>query len=199
MAIYKFDDLTSQFNGVLTDFDLQVGGTSVLLPTDRDIDISIGGISLQENVDFAIAGSVISFGVSPLIGDVFRGEYANLDIDYSNLLNAPQIANGESLATNGQTVFDLNGVNGTPYNTHIHLNGIKLSTSDYTASYIGASNILQITLTEPCVVHDVLTISTSHQGGTNATVVSGAVVGSALVLVKSDGTSISIDVSTLIN
>ena len=130
MAIYKFDALTSQFNGVLTDFDLQVGGTTVSLPTDRDIDISIGGISLQENVDYAIAGSTISFGVAPLTGDIFRGEYTDLDIEYSNLLNAPQIANGESLAASGQTVFNLNGVNGTPYNTHIHLNGIMLSTSE---------------------------------------------------------------------
>lgn len=199
MAIYKFDALTSQFNGVLTDFSLEVGGTIVSLPTDRDIDISVGGISLYENIDYAIAGSVISFGVAPLTGDVFRGEYTDLDIEYSNLLNAPQIANGESLATSGQTVFNLNGVNGTPYNTHIHLNGIKLSNSDYTANYLGAQNILQITLTESCVLNDVLNISTSHQGGSNATVVSGSVVGSDIVLVKSDGSSISIDVSSLIN
>lgn len=197
MAIYKFDDLTSQFNGVLTDFDLKVGGTSVLLPTDRDIDISIGGISLQENIDLVIAGSTISFGVPPLVGDVFRGEYVNLDIQYSNILNAPQIANGESLAESGQTIFNLTGVNGTPYNTHVYLNGIKLSTSDYIANYLGAQNILTITLSEPCALNDVLGITTSHQGGTNATVVSGHITGSSLILIKSDGTSISIDVSTL--
>lgn len=199
MAINKFDDLTSLFDGVLTDFDLKVGGTSAILPTDRDLDISVGGVSLHENVDYAISGSTISFGRAPLSGDVFKGEYINLDIEYSNLLNAPQIANGETLAENGQTVFNLNGVNGTPYNIHVYLNGIKLSTTDYTANYLGAQNILQITLTEPCVLNDVLGITTSHQGGTNATVVSGHVTGNDLILVKSDGSSISIDVSSLIN
>lgn len=199
MAIHKFDDLSSQFNGVLTDFVLQVGSSPVTLPTDRDIDISVGGVSLQEQVDFAILNSTISFGVAPLEGDIFRGEFADLDIQYSNILNAPQIANGETLATSGQVVFELSGVTGTPYNTHIHLNGIKLSTSDYTALYIGGSNVLQITLSAPCVVNDVLGITTSHQGGTNASVASGHVTGSNLILVLTDGSSVSIDVSTLIN
>jgi len=197
MAINKFDALTSQFNGVQTDFDLTVSGTPVTLPADRDLDISVGGVSLYENVDYAISGSVISFGVAPLLGDVFRGEFVNLDIEYSNLLNAPQIANGETLATAGQTVFNLNGVNGTPYNTHIHLNGIKLSNSDYTANYLGAQNILTITLSDPCALNDVLGITTSHQGGTNATVTSGHITGSDLILVKSDGSSIAIDISSL--
>lgn len=116
---------------------------------------------------------------------------------YNNISNPPIIANGETYATAGQTVFNLTGVTGTPYNYHVFLNGVKLSNADFTANHVVASNILQITLASQANLNDVLAISTSHIGGNAATVASGAVTGSTLTLTMTDGSSIAIDVSSL--
>ena len=83
MAINKFDDISSLFNSVDTAFTLQTNSTNVVLPADRDLDIKVGGVSLYENTDFTITGSVINFNTAPLQGDLFAGEFIDLN-SYTN-------------------------------------------------------------------------------------------------------------------
>ena len=194
----QFDNIGTLFDGETTTFDLTVSGSPVVFPVSRDLDISVGGVSLYENTDYTISVSTIVFTTAPQTGDLFVGEIIDLDVQYTNIINTPQIANGETTAIANQVLFSLTGVNGTPYNTHVHLNGVKLATTDYVAQYIGASNQLNITLNESCVSGDVLSISTSHQGGSSACITSGEVNGSNLVLFKADGTQILIDITPLL-
>ena len=195
----QFDDISESFDGVQTTFMLAVNGAPAVLPASRELDISVRGVLLYEGEDYTVVGDQIAFNVAPLNGDLFAGEFTNLDVQYTNIINAPMIANGETIASAGQQTFMLSGVNGTPYNTHVHLNGVKLSSADFNTLYVGSSNALQITLIDPATSGDVLSISTSHQGGSSASVASGEVNGSALILSMTDGTSITIDVSSLMN
>lgn len=194
----QFDNIGSLFDGATTTFDLTVSGSPVVFPVSRDLDISVGGVSLYETTDYTIVGATIVFSVAPQTGDIFVGEIIDLDVQYTNIINTPQIANGETTAIANQVLFSLTGVNGTPYNTHVHLNGVKLATTDYAAQYLGASNQLNITLIDGCVSGDILSISTSHQGGSSACITSGEVVGSNIVLYKADGSQVLIDITTLL-
>lgn len=199
MTVYNFDDIGALFDGATTTFTLQVDGSDFVFPSDYNIDITVGGVSLIEDEDFTITQSFIIFNRAPLAGDLFKSEVVDLTVQYTEIQNQPMITNGETTALLGQTLFTLAGVTGTPYNIHVHLNGIKLSTTDFSANYVGASNTLEITLVEPAAADDVLAISTSHQGGSAATVASGEIVGANLVLTLTDGTTIPIDISSLQN
>lgn len=194
----QFDNIGTLFDGGTTTFALTVSGSPVVFPIARDLDISVAGVALYENTDYTISGTNIEFNLAPLTGDIFVGEIIDLDVQYTNIINAPQIANGETTAISNQTLFTLTGVNGTPYNTHIHLNGVKLAALDYSASYLGASNQLNITLATGCTAGDVLSISTSHQGGSSHCITSGEIVGSNIVLYKADGTQVLIDITSLL-
>lgn len=194
----QFDNIGPLFDGGTTTFSLTVSGSPVVFPINRDLDVSVGGVALYEGTGYTISGTNIIFTTPPQTGDLFVGEIIDLDVQYTNILNAPQIANGETNAVTNQTLFTLTGVNGTPYNTHIHLNGVKLATTDYSSQYVGALNQLNITLATACVAGDVLSISTSHQGGSSACITSGEVVGTNIVLNKADGTQVLIDITTLL-
>lgn len=194
----QFDNIASSFNGVTTTFTLAVGGSPYVFPISRTLDISIGGVLNYEGTDYAITGSAITFKRAPLGGNTFAGESSDLDVQYTSIINAPQIANGETVALQGQTVFSLTGVSGTPFNIHVYLNGVKLAGADYSAQYLGTSNTLKITLTKGSATGDILSLSTSHQGGSSAVISSGEVVGSELLLYMTDGSTVAIDVSVLI-
>ena len=193
-----FDNIASSFNGVQTTFALAVGGSPYAFPVQRTLDISVGGVLNYEGTDYTIAGSDIIFIAPPLSGNTFAGEISDLDVQYTSIINTPQIANGETVSTQGQTVFNLTGVSGTPFNIHVYLNGVKLAGADYSAQYLGNANTLKLTLTASATAGDVLSISTSHQGGSSAALSSGEIVDSSLVLYMTDGTNVTIDVSALI-
>ena len=98
MTINKFDDISNLFNGSDIAFDLKVSNVPVTLPTDRDLDIKVGGVSLYENTDYTITGSSITFSVAPLAGDLFAGEFVDLntyvDTSIANLVgSAPDTLN----------------------------------------------------------------------------------------------------------
>jgi len=192
-----FDNIASSFNGVQTTFALAVGGSPYAFPVQRTLDISVGGVLNYEGTDYTIAGSDIIFNVPPLSGNTFAGEISDLDVQYTSIINTPQIANGETTATQGQSVFNLTGVSGTPFNIHVHLNGVKLTGVDFSAQYLGSADTLKITLISAANAGDILALSTSHQGGSSAAVSSGAIVGNDLILYLTDGTNVTIDVSAL--
>ena len=193
----QFDNIAGSFDGVLTSFSLLVGGSPVVFPSSRTLDISVGGVLNYEGVDYSITGDQIIFVTAPNASDLFAGEISDLDVQYTNIINTPQIANGETLATQGQSIFSLTGVSGTPFNIHVHLNGVKLAGVDFSAQYFGSADTLRVTLLSAANTGDTLAISTSHQGGSSAAVSSGAVVGSELILYLTDGTNVTIDVSSL--
>lgn len=193
----QFDNIAGSFDGVQTSFSLLVGGSPVVFPSSRTLDISVGGVLNYEGVDYSIAGDQIIFVTAPNAGDLFAGEISDLDVQYTNIINTPQIANGETTATQGQSIFNLTGVSGTPFNIHVHLNGVKLTGVDFSAQYLGSADTLKITLISAANAGDILAISTSHQGGSSAAVSSGAIVGNDLILYLTDGTNVAIDVSSL--
>ena len=60
----KLDSIASQFNGVLTTFNLTVGGTSVTPGNEQNLIIVIGGIPQEPTAAFTVSGTTITFTLS---------------------------------------------------------------------------------------------------------------------------------------
>ena len=87
MTVYNFDDIGALFDGATTTFTLQVDGTDFVFPSDYNIDITVGGVSLIEDEDFTITQSFIIFNRAPLAGDLFKSELTTLTSFPSNFFS----------------------------------------------------------------------------------------------------------------
>lgn len=65
------DDISLQFDGVLRDFQLQVGGSPITPGTN--LMIYVGGVSQVPGASYTVAGSTISFTGAPAAGSTFLG------------------------------------------------------------------------------------------------------------------------------
>jgi hypothetical protein len=69
----KMDDLTPQFNGLLTTFNITVGGQAVTPPTAYAMIVVLNGEMLNPDIDFSISGPTISFANPPAFLTPFFG------------------------------------------------------------------------------------------------------------------------------
>ena len=70
---YKIDDISSSFNGVLTDFTINVDGSAHEPAYINATLISLGGVIQQPTTAYTISGSTISFASAPSSGVDFFG------------------------------------------------------------------------------------------------------------------------------
>ena len=71
--IRKLDDVASQFNGVLTTFNLRVGGQVIYPGSPLQLLISLGGVMQEANVAFQINNDQLTFSDPPNPGIDFYG------------------------------------------------------------------------------------------------------------------------------
>jgi hypothetical protein len=67
------DDLTPEFDGLETTFNITVGGIAVAPPTAYAMIVVLGGNILNPDVDFSISASTISFANPPAFLTTFFG------------------------------------------------------------------------------------------------------------------------------
>ena len=77
----EVDDISSSFNGSITAFTLQVGGSNVSPGTANDIIVSLGGVIQNPNQDYTIAGSTLTFTTAPTSGLSFFAVVLGQGID----------------------------------------------------------------------------------------------------------------------
>ena len=72
---YKIDDISSDFNGSTTTFDLHHDSSNISLSSALDITISIGGVLQEPDVAYTVnsTASTITFSEAPEIGTTFFG------------------------------------------------------------------------------------------------------------------------------
>ena len=70
---YKIDDISSSFNGVLTNFTINVDGSAHEPAYINATLISLGGVIQQPTTAYTISGSTISFATAPSSGVDFFG------------------------------------------------------------------------------------------------------------------------------
>jgi hypothetical protein len=69
----KMDDLTPQFDGLETTFNITVGGIAVAPPTAYAMMVVLAGNILNPDIDFSISASTISFANPPAPLTTFFG------------------------------------------------------------------------------------------------------------------------------
>lgn len=67
------DNISSQFNGTITNFNLYVNGEQYFPVNEQQLIISINGTILRPIIDYQVSGSVLSFTNPPSSGQVFSG------------------------------------------------------------------------------------------------------------------------------
>lgn len=84
----KLDDISSQFNGTKTDFNLLVNGSSTFVGTPEQLIISLNGTVLEPVVAFTISSGAnkIIFTTAPTLGQTFWG------IKLGDVLDLPTVA-----------------------------------------------------------------------------------------------------------
>jgi len=73
LDIEKFDDISSQFDGILTAFTLQVNGNNRVVDIEERATISLDDVILESQIAFTISGSTITFTTAPTAGQVWWG------------------------------------------------------------------------------------------------------------------------------
>ena len=67
------DNISSQFNGILTNFNLYVNGEEYFPVNEQQLIISINGTILRPIIDYQVSGSVLTFTTPPSSGQLFSG------------------------------------------------------------------------------------------------------------------------------
>jgi hypothetical protein len=61
----KLDDISGSFNGSLTSFTTQVGGTNVTAGSANQLLVSLGGVLQEPGTDYSVSSSTITFTTAP--------------------------------------------------------------------------------------------------------------------------------------
>ena len=128
------DDISSSFDNSTTVFDLTVGSSAFEPPNAQSIQVSVGGVIQEPNVDYTIDGSNITFTTAPNAGlDFFavsRATTVSLDFALDGNVQTKQ----QYTATEGQTTFSVTGGYVVDH-LDVYRNGVRLrSTNDFTAT-----------------------------------------------------------------
>ena len=86
--IREIDDISSSFNGLTTQFPMNVGGSGVTPVTAQQMLISLGGVIQNPNQDFNVSGSNITFTVAPASGLTFFGTILGTDVSLNTIADA---------------------------------------------------------------------------------------------------------------
>ena len=113
----KLDSIASQFNGVLTTFNLTVGGTSVTPGNEQNLIIVIGGIPQEPTAAFTVSGTTITFTSAPTAGMTFYGvllgDVMNVGVPSDGTVTSAKLDTNISVAGNlsyGGTLTGSSGV-----------------------------------------------------------------------------------------
>ena len=99
----EVDDISSSFNGSLTDFTLQVNSQNVSPGSSNAIIVSVGGVVQNPGTDYTVAASTLTFTTAPASGLSFFGLVLGQQIDTEGFadggtLNNPVITGDLSIA-----------------------------------------------------------------------------------------------------
>ena len=84
-TVLELDDISSGFNGILTTFSLDVGGTPMGPKDATQIQIYLGGVAQNPNQDFTISGSNVVFTTPPAAGLTFVGYLLGVSFPVTNV------------------------------------------------------------------------------------------------------------------
>lgn len=73
-SFQQLDDISPQFNGVLTTFPLRVGGQAYQPASAASLFVAVGGILQTPNIAYTVSGSNIVFSSPPVNGLTFNGQ-----------------------------------------------------------------------------------------------------------------------------
>jgi hypothetical protein len=73
-SFQQLDDVSPQFNGVLTTFPLRVGGQPYSVASAASLFVAVGGILQTPNTAYTVNGSNIVFSSAPPFGATFNGQ-----------------------------------------------------------------------------------------------------------------------------
>lgn len=107
--IRKLDDVASQFNGVLTTFNLRVGGQVIYPGSPLQLLISLGGVMQEANVAFQINNDQITFSDPPNPGIDFFGLVIGDTID----VGEPSDGTISAIKLNQGATFTMGGLDVT--------------------------------------------------------------------------------------
>jgi len=97
------DDISSSFNGSLTSFSMQNGGSAVNVYTPATLIISLGGVIQKPGTDFTVSGSTLTFTTAPTSGTSFfaylLGDTLNVGMASDNAVLTRSIADGAVTGT----------------------------------------------------------------------------------------------------
>lgn len=125
------NDITSQFNGSTTTFDLTINATDPYVPVDGEnsLMVTVNGIIVPEN-EYSVSGSQITFSIAPVVGVTcairdFVGSY---------------VANDNT--KRGAELDQFNVFNGTRTRFNLSDNGIPETVSNGTDLFTVKNNVL---------------------------------------------------------
>ena len=107
--IRKLDDVASQFNGVLTTFNLRVGGQVIYPGSPLQLLISLGGVMQEANVAFQINNDQLTFSDPPNPGIDFFGLVIGDTID----VGEPSDGTISAIKLNQGATFTMGGLDVT--------------------------------------------------------------------------------------
>lgn len=136
---FVFDTFTS--NGTA------VYALSTAAPSPASLIVTVGGI-LQDPSTYGVVGKTLTLGGIPPSGSTITVRY--LGLPASNVTTTAYRNVTETTATAGQTTFSVASY--TPGYVEVFRNGVRLATSDYTAT-----NGTQVVLVNPAVLGDTIT------------------------------------------
>ena len=99
----KFDDISGSFNGVLTDFTININGSAHSPLYQNATLISIGGVIQEAGTAYTISGSTISFTTAPAAGLDFFG----IDLASPVLIGTPNDGTVTSAKLDTDLTIDL--------------------------------------------------------------------------------------------
>lgn len=94
----KIDDLSSQFNGILTTFNLTSQSSAIVPGTATNVIISLGGVVQEPEYAYTISGSTITFATAPASTQSFFG------IVLGDVLDVGQLTTGVSIDVTSATL-----------------------------------------------------------------------------------------------
>jgi len=125
------NDITSQFNGSTTTFDLTINATDPYVPVDGEnsLMVTVNGIIVPEN-EYSVSGSQITFSIAPVVGVTcairdFVGSY---------------VANDNT--KRGAELDQFNVFNGTRTRFNLSDNGVPETVSNGTDLFTVKNNVL---------------------------------------------------------
>jgi hypothetical protein len=111
---FKFDDISGTFNGVLTDFTININSVAHQPAYENATLISLGGVIQQPGTDYTISGSTLTFTTAPAAGlDFFGIDLASpvpIGIPSDGTITPSMLEDDFSAATGGGTdaIFFIN-------------------------------------------------------------------------------------------